>query len=426
MDCLYTDRQGCIQSRGFNFIQDLTTFFVLLLALQRLDLRGWDLNPTLDARVSRAHQGMLKSNEEGRTYEPAEWEVKINAKPITLERNELPSDLTMTGRGTVTVEGFSSDPARQRQQLAVKMYWPEAHLTEENVFINNLPEGTPTSQTISLPSSPRKISITHLLSDTRLVWRQENAECCVSLPLPTLNLSPSSPNMSLFVLGLIVSVMGVTKPHSSLNISRSCLGHFKLWQLGFQHGNLSLSNIMINPSTKRGVLNGWDLSYDSSDSSNGDAGHVAGGERTGTLAFMTLELLTDQAWNGNVRRLYRHDLEGFIWMLPWVFLQYEDSVLTIPVLEKWQSGDYTECARAKRDLLSEFESEDIATESWKAEWELAYPLLYWLMMEESTRKQHRKAPLSLSPKDVFNSFHIALCITLQCYAPWKNSCMNSS
>ena len=64
-------------------------------------------------------------------------------------------------------------------------------------------------------------------------------------------------------------------------------------------------------------------------------GMLPGGERTGTLAFMALELLTDQAWNGNVRRLYRHDLEGFIWMLPWVFLQYEDSVLTIPVLEKW-------------------------------------------------------------------------------------------
>jgi len=31
---LYADRQGCIQSHGFNFIKGLPTFFVLLLALQ--------------------------------------------------------------------------------------------------------------------------------------------------------------------------------------------------------------------------------------------------------------------------------------------------------------------------------------------------------------------------------------------------------
>ena len=109
-------------------------------------------------------------------------------------------------------------------------------------------------------------------------------------------------------------------------INQSCLGHFKLWQLGFQHGDPSLSNLMINPTTKRGVLNDWDLSYDGH--SGGDEGHVAGGERTGTLPFMALDLLSDEAWKGNVQRLYRHDLEGFIWILPWVFLQYEGSERT--------------------------------------------------------------------------------------------------
>src|ERR1700733_7183094 len=34
----YYDRQGCIQSEGFNFLRDLPTFFVLLYALQRLKL----------------------------------------------------------------------------------------------------------------------------------------------------------------------------------------------------------------------------------------------------------------------------------------------------------------------------------------------------------------------------------------------------
>ena len=120
---------------GVQFYPGFAHFFRVAFSPAAFGPQGWGLNPTLDARVSRAHQGMLKSNEEGRTYEPTEWEVKPNAKPITLERNELPSDLAMTGRGTVTVKGFTNFGG-QSQQLAVKMYWPEAHHTEENVFID--------------------------------------------------------------------------------------------------------------------------------------------------------------------------------------------------------------------------------------------------------------------------------------------------
>jgi len=219
------------------------------------------------------------------------------------------------------------------------------------------------------------------------------------------------------VLGLNVCVVGAVKTHSSLNTNQSYLGHFKLWQLGFQHGDPSLSNIMINPSTKRGVLNDWDLSYDNS---GGDAGYVAGGERTGTLPFMPLDLLTGKAWDGNVRHLYRHDLEGFIWILPWVFLQYEDSLLTIPVLQEWQTGDYAQCAKAKNSLIHEIRSGDVAaTESWKAEWELAISLLYWLQGEEAARGQNRTAP-PRSPKDVFNSFYNAMCLAREHYRPLEN------
>jgi len=49
------DRQGCIQVEGFNFLQDLPTFFVLLYALQRLKLDQWGLNANLDGRVRTAH-----------------------------------------------------------------------------------------------------------------------------------------------------------------------------------------------------------------------------------------------------------------------------------------------------------------------------------------------------------------------------------
>ena len=140
---------------------------------------------------------------------------------------------------------------------------------------------------------------------------------------------------------------------------------------------------MINPTTKHGVLNDWDLSYDCS--SGGDEAHISGGERTGTLSFMALDLLTNEAWKGGVQRLYRHDLEGFIWVLPWVFLQFEGSVRTNHQLAGWETGDFEKCAEKKRNLFSRLQSPNIATVSWKEEWKLATSLLYWLQREEGNR-----------------------------------------
>ena len=87
---LYTDRQGCIQSHGFNFIRDLPTFFVLLLALQRLDLTEMGLKPCFGrTSVPRAPGACWINNEEGRTREPNEWKIKINAEPVTLRPKEI-------------------------------------------------------------------------------------------------------------------------------------------------------------------------------------------------------------------------------------------------------------------------------------------------------------------------------------------------
>jgi hypothetical protein len=41
----YFDRQGAIQTSGFNFIQDLPRFMVLLLIMQRMQIVDWGLHP---------------------------------------------------------------------------------------------------------------------------------------------------------------------------------------------------------------------------------------------------------------------------------------------------------------------------------------------------------------------------------------------
>ncbi|KAJ8584443.1 hypothetical protein M405DRAFT_692892, partial [Rhizopogon salebrosus TDB-379] len=91
--------------------------------------------------------------------------------------------------------------------------------------------------------------------------------------------------------------------------------HFDLWQGGVHHRDVSSPNLMWRKDKEGnllGVLNDYDLS--SLRITQGPQGN----ERTGTVPFMALELLTKEGQRGEVKYSYRHDLESFMWVLPWV------------------------------------------------------------------------------------------------------------
>ena len=71
------------------------------------------------------------------TREPKEWQVGIGSESVTLALGlqTLYSTLVMTGKGTSVIVEGSADYAGQRKQLAVKIYWPEAHRPKENMLI---------------------------------------------------------------------------------------------------------------------------------------------------------------------------------------------------------------------------------------------------------------------------------------------------
>lgn len=112
-----------------------------------------------------------------------------------------------------------------------------------------------------------------------------------------------------------------------------------------------------------------------------------GSDRTGTVPFMALDLLTDEYWDGKIARLYRHDIEGMIWILPWVFLRFKDGkeVERAP-LGEWRMGDYNVCRKEKTDFLLNFQKPNfIQTVSYSAEWQLARTLLTWVRAETFSR-----------------------------------------
>lgn len=119
------------------------------------------------------------------------------------------------------------------------------------------------------------------------------------------------------------------------------VGHYALWQAGVYHRDVSPGNMMWyrNGTVLMGVLNDYDLS------SLATALGPQGNERTGTIPFMALDLLSKKGQRGEVKHLYRHDLESFIWVLVWVSFRYKDGRLL-----SRKSRLFDEWARRCRDL----------------------------------------------------------------------------
>ena len=152
-------------------------------------------------------------------------------------------------------------------------------------------------------------------------------------------------------------------------------------------------------------MNDWDLSHRTGE--NHDSG-----ERTGTLPFMALDLLDEKAVAGEKKRLYRHDLEGLIWILPWVFLQYENGRLLHPALLAWCTGDHATCLAHKSHFLRTIPDVE-PLPFWSTEWDMAYAALEWIRnryqaQEErafSNKRSHTSEPFpEPHPKDVYHSF----------------------
>ena len=100
----------------------------------------------------------------------------------------------------------------------------------------------------------------------------------------------------------------------------------------------SLCNIMCNENMKSGILIDYDFS------SSRRQPRMPGTDRTGTIPFMAVELLTDEYWNGSIERLYRHELEAFIWILPFVFLRYQNGKSQRGTLvDQWMTSNYITC-----------------------------------------------------------------------------------
>ncbi|KAG1893862.1 uncharacterized protein F5891DRAFT_1256933 [Suillus fuscotomentosus] len=327
----YYDRQGIIQCSGINFIQDLPRFLVLLYALQRFDLHDWGRN-----------KDFLPIEVEGKLCH----EVKIddeNLGEVDLllhtSHDERVKHYGLQGRATnvvpVTSEALTKKFGKFEDGMVAKIFWGEASRTSEPEILKKVEEIAKRHATVQ--DHVPQLLWHHTFTNPTAAIRE-----ALGVPAPTTG------SRVLYIL-VFPKLLPITQLHGKelFDVWRQCIScHLTLWKEGVHHRDVSPGNLMWywKDDKRIGVLNDYDLS------SLADDLGPRGNERTGTVPFMALDLLTEEGQRGEVKHLYRHDLESFMWCFAWISLRYKNGAPLprgLRPLDEWATLGAVACGEKK-------------------------------------------------------------------------------
>ncbi|KAG2096079.1 uncharacterized protein F5147DRAFT_763590 [Suillus discolor] len=321
----YYDRQGTIQSSGVNFIQDLSRFMVLLYALQRFRAHDWGRNRDffpVQAERKPCYEFKIKDEKLG--------EVDLL---LHTSHDERVTHYGLQGRATnvvlVASEALRKKHGNLQDGMVAKIFWGEADRTSEPEILKKV-EGIAKGHATVQGHVPEFLwyhTFTHPTSAIR-----------EALGVP----EPTTGSRMLYIL-VFRKLLPITKLYGKelFDVWRQCiLCHLTLRKEGVYHRDVSPGNLMWywKDGRRIGVLNDYDLS-----SLANDRG-PRGNECTGTVPFMALDLLSAKGQQGEVKHLYRHDLESFT---QGILLPAE-----LRPLDEWATLNPVTCGEKKYVFLS--------------------------------------------------------------------------
>lgn len=144
---------------------------------------------------------------------------------------------------------------------------------------------------------------------------------------------------------------------------------------------------MFDPVDKCGVLSDYDLT------NMAWVQRVPGTDRTGTIPFMALDLLTNDYWDGRLQRYYHHELESFFWTLIVVFLACNPGSLELynEFIKNWFIPDHVVCWKDKTHFL--FKRLKDAFESVQGNFEESVFLMddmCWLIADQNNQRDQQR------------------------------------
>ena len=112
-----------------------------------------------------------------------------------------------------------------------------------------------------------------------------------------------------------------------------------------EHGDPSLWNMMYDPASGWAVFMDYDLAI-----LRGQA-RFFGNQQTGKIAFMAIETLSNEYFQGQLQHQYGHKLEAFFWVFVFALLHYRGGKARKNYLVSgWITSNYIACRRHKADF----------------------------------------------------------------------------
>ncbi|KAG1768866.1 hypothetical protein EDD22DRAFT_213981 [Suillus occidentalis] len=327
----YFDRQDAIQCSGINFVQDLPRFMVLLLAMQRMPYAEWGYSPVFKLEPGSSSQVRV-------------LDEKIGEVDLTLDLSDkCATRFGLRSRATavfpVKSEMLSAlaptlphhNPHNSTSELVAKLYWPEEEHESEPAILEKVYE-------IAKKDTEGKVRY-HV---PKMVWFRKFEDTSTAIIRRALGLENAGRGRRVLYIVIFRKLEPITDLSGKQFLAawwHIVVCHYALWKNDVHHCDISPSNLMVYKTLGGrwiGVLNDFDLS------STRDS--PSGLKLTETVPFMAIELLTQDAIEGKVKHLYRHDTVSFLWVLTWVSLRYQKGQLLRKgrPLDEWLKVDAIE------------------------------------------------------------------------------------
>ncbi|KAH9934139.1 uncharacterized protein B0H18DRAFT_902748 [Fomitopsis serialis] len=367
----YFDSAGAVQAQGFNILAHTADFVLILMLLQRFKLPQWGFP---EGTNSEARLDVIRClsppraeipGPAGGTRDPARQPVET-FEVVGTGKDDLPKTMVvdperilhkpspiLRGRRTMVLE--AQDPGMPTMSYVAKWSYPETIRCNEAKAIwiaREIVEDMDKEALGSLTDVVAFKDFAHLSTDNirrhlrlfsdptqSLVDAEYHGErilrCIFEVKLKPLTYLTGFE----FVRGII-----------------DCINCHKLLWIGngkhrIEHTDLSFWNLGVCPFSLRVRVRDLDLARVVI---VGQPSQPQGSERTGTIPFMALDLLDDAYWKGDLERLYRHDLEAFVWVTVYYAWAFNDEGVedeASPV-QAWLTNDYDLCRLKKVTFLA--------------------------------------------------------------------------
>ncbi|KAI0337818.1 hypothetical protein BDW22DRAFT_845271 [Trametopsis cervina] len=386
------DHQGVIQTDGINFIQDLPRFLVFLLAVHRFNGANWGV--PLGFPTTPVHECISDNQQPPRYVPTTQSRIKFAANGGLAEttvtviwKQPLHSAYESSRRATAvyTVE-YKDDATRS---FIMKVSNPDQY---------RLPEGEIIERARQLKLKTVKGDSVNKFDHKKhlpfVLCHREVKTADTTVVRKTLGLDHETGRIMRIT---VFEKLGrfVEQGFSPKDLFRCWVEavhcHYLLWANGIEHTDPSLENLRIRKvgETLYSVLNDFDLAT--------TPGQSRGlGEATGTTPFMAVDLLCTEFWEkGLIRRVYRHDLEGFIWILAWIVLRLDasnDFKEALPndgrKMDSWTADDIDTVHNFKHGLLFDNDGGSLQPQAW---WQSSDAEFVWTFVSQSLNALSRRA-----------------------------------